>query len=89
MNDELRIKEEIINGKNDIILAEVATSNAYRDAVNQIRRNVDLNRFKIQDLEKIVFNEVRLPELSSYDIKADMLVRGTVQARSLSFQQLS
>jgi hypothetical protein len=47
MYDELRIKEEIINGKNEIILAEVASANAFRDAMNQIRRNVDMNKLKI------------------------------------------
>jgi hypothetical protein len=36
----LKKKETIILGKNDVIMAEVATSNALREAVNRLRKNI-------------------------------------------------
>jgi hypothetical protein len=67
-------------------LAEVATSNALRDALNVVRRNVDMNRHRIQDLDRIVLGDVSIPEFGSFEIRAETLARNAAQIRSRTFQ---
>ncbi len=64
----------------------MAFSNALKDALSQIRRNVDMNKSRIQDLDRIVFNEVNVPELGSFEIKAETLAKSISQVRSKTFQ---
>ena len=55
---ELKRKEEIILAKNEVILAEVASSNALKENLNRIRRNIDTNRSRVGDLERTIFEGV-------------------------------
>jgi len=61
--------------KNDVIMAEVATSNALREAMNRIKRNIDTNKSRIGDLERVIMEGVVIPDVGSFDIKADLLTK--------------
>lgn len=74
--------------KNDVILAEVATSNAIREAINKIKRNIETNKSRIGDLERVILEGVNIPELGSFDIKADVLTKDGAGSRSKGFQNL-
>lgn len=71
----MKKKEAIILAKNEIILAEVATSNNLKDAINKIKRNVDVNRSKVGELEKIILEGVVLPEVGNFEIRSEALTR--------------
>lgn len=47
LTDELKRKEDLIALKHNSAVAEVAISTAFRDALNRLKRNVELNRYKI------------------------------------------
>lgn len=85
---ELKKKETIILNKNDVILAEVATSNAIREAINKIKRNIETNKSRIGDLERVILEGVNIPEIGSFDIKADVLTKEGAASRSKGFQNL-
>ena len=72
---DLKRKEDFINAKNDVILAEVAASNAVRESLNKLRRNVDTNKSRMGDLERVIFEGVAFPEAGSFEIKADVLTK--------------
>ncbi len=74
--------------KNDVILAEVATSNAIREAINKIKRNIETNKSRIGDLERVILEGVNIPEIGSFDIKADVLTKEGAASRSKGFQNL-
>jgi hypothetical protein len=63
---DLKRKEEIILAKNDVILAEVASSNAMRESLNRLKRNIDSNRARIGDLERVLLEGVTFPEVGSF-----------------------
>ena len=86
---DLKRKEDIINAKNDIILAEVASSNAFRESLNKIKRNVDTNRSRIGDLERTIFEGVTFPEAGSFEIRADVLTKEGALSRSKGYQNMS
>lgn len=69
-------------------MAEIATSNSLRDALALIRRNVDMNRHRIQDLDKIVFNDVVFPDVGSFEVRAELVARSLTQPRTRTFQEL-
>lgn len=56
-------------------MAEVATSNALREAMNRIKRNIDTNKSRIGDLERVIMEGVVIPDVGSFDIKADLLTK--------------
>lgn len=82
---DLKRKQEIILAKNDIILAEVAASNA----MNRIRRNIETNRNRIGDLERVILEGVNFSEVGSFDIKADVLTKEGASSRSKGYQNLA
>jgi len=84
---ELKRKEEIILAKNEVIMAEVAASNAFRESLNKVKRNIDSNKSRLgADVERLVLEAVNLPDFGSFDIKSDLLTRDGAQSRSKSFQ---
>jgi hypothetical protein len=85
---DLKRREEIILAKNDVILAEVASSNTMRESLNRLKRNIDLNRAKIGDLERVLLEGVTFPEVGSFEIKADLLAKDGAISRSKSYQNL-
>ena len=66
----------------------MAASNALRESMNKLRRNVDSNKSKVGDLDRIIFEGVVLPEIGSFDIKADALTREGAMSRSSGYQNL-
>lgn len=83
---DLKRKEDIINSKNDIIFAQVAASNALRESLNKLKRNVDTNRSRVGDLERMIFEGVAFPEVGSFEIKADALLKDGASSRSQGYQ---
>lgn len=67
-------------------MAEVATSNALREAVNRIRKNIETNRSRVGDLERLIFEGVNFPDVGSFDIKADILAKDGAASRSKGYQ---
>lgn len=67
-------------------MSEVATSNALREAVNRIRKNIETNRSRIGDLERLIFEGVTFPDVGSFDIKADILAKDGAASRSMGYQ---
>jgi hypothetical protein len=63
----MRRKEEIILQKNDIIMAEVAASNAMRETINKIQRNLNNNRSKLGgDAEKLIMDSINFAEIGNF-----------------------
>lgn len=87
ITEELKSKEELIVLKHNAALAELAVSAAFRDAFSRIRRNIEAQRYKLGDAEKIVMEGVVVPDLASLDIKADIFSEGALASRSRVFQQ--
>lgn len=79
---DLKRKEEIILSKNNIILAEVAASNA----INKIRKNIEINRSRIGDLERIILDGVNFAEIGTFDIRSDVLTREGASSRTRVYQ---
>ena len=86
---DLKRKEDIILAKNDVILAEVASSNALRESLNRLKRNIDPNRSRVGDLERVLLEGVTFPEVGSFEIKADLLTKDGALSRSQSYQGMS
>ena len=75
LNADLRRKDDIIRAKNDQVLAEVAASNIFREALNKLKRNIEQNRGQLNGLDRIVVEGVTFPDQLGFDIRADSLVR--------------
>lgn len=86
---DLKRKEDIINAKNDVILAEVASSNALRESLNKLRRNLDTNKSRVGDLERMILDGVTFPETGSFEIRADVLTKDGANSRSSGYQNMS
>lgn len=67
-------------------MAEVATSNALREAVTRIRKNIETNRSRIGDLERVLLEGVNFPDVGSFDIKADILAKDGASSRTKGYQ---
>ena len=65
-------------------MAEVAASNA----MNRIRKNLETNRSRIGDLERVILEGVNLSEVGSFDIRADVLTKEGANSRSKQYQSL-
>ena len=85
---DLKRREETILSKNEVILAEVASSNNLKDSLNKIKRNIDVNRSRVGEMEKVLLEGVIIPEIGSFEIKADLLTKDGALSRSKSYQSL-
>lgn len=56
--------------------------------MHRIRRNIETNRSRIGDLERVILEGVNLPEVGSFDIKADILTKEGATSRSKGYQNL-
>lgn len=83
----MRRKEELAQLKHQSAVAEVANCSAFRDAFARLKRNVDINKFKIGDLDKLIFEGVTIPEVGNFDIKSDIFSDGSLTSRSRIYQQ--
>ena len=60
-----------------------------REALNKLKRNVNTNKSKMGDLERLIFEGVAFPEAGSFEIKADLLTKDGAMSRSKGFQNMS
>lgn len=72
--------------KNEVILAEVASSNALRESLNRVKRNIETNRSRIGDLERTILEGVTFPDVGSFEIKGDILTKDGALSRSKGYQ---
>ena len=79
----------MIGAKNDVILAEVASANAIREAINRLKRNLEMNKSRIGDLDRVIMEGVSIPEIGSFEIKGDLLARDGAQSRSSTYANSS
>jgi hypothetical protein len=92
MGEEIRRKEELIALKHNSAVAELAVSTVYRDAFARLKRNVELNRYKVAESERLIFDGVNIPEVAevgNIDIRAETFTSGAGLAnRSRVLQQM-
>ena len=88
LTEELKRKEDIISLEHQTALAEVANSTALRDTLNAIKKNIEANRFKIGEAERLILNGVTFPEVGSFAIKADTFSENNLASRSRVSQQM-
>lgn len=67
-------------------MAEVATSNALREALTRLRKNIESNRSRIGDAERVILEGVSFPDVGGFDIKADILAKDGASSRSKAYQ---
>ncbi len=68
-------------------MAEVAASNAFRESLNKVKRNIDTNKSRLgADVERLVLEAVSLPDFGSFDIKSDLLTKEGAQSRGGAFK---
>ena len=72
--------------KNEVILAEVASSNALRESLNRVKRNIETSRSRIGDLERTILEGVTFPDVGSFEIKGDILTKDGALNRSKGYQ---
>lgn len=68
-------------------MAEVAASMALKEALNKIKKNIETNRYKLGEAEKIIMEGVVIPEVGSFDIKSDIFNESALASRSRIYQQ--
>jgi len=85
----LRRRDEILRSKADIILAEYAVGESFREALLRVRKNFDANRAKFPaDAERVLFDGVTFPAADT--IKANSLLKdGAVARGSVSLDDTS
>ena len=54
--------------------------------MNKLKRNIDMNRSKMGDLERILLEGIMFPEVGSFDISADVLTKDGAISRSKTYQ---
>lgn len=89
LQHQLVTKEQIIGAKNEVILAEVASSNAMREVINRLKRNLEVNKSRIGDLDRVIMEGVVIPEVGSFEIKGDLLSKDGAQSRSHTYSNSS
>ena len=47
-----------------------------------------MNKYKMGEAEKVIMEGVVIPEIGSFDIKADVFSENTLASRSRSYQQM-
>lgn len=67
-------------------MAEVATSNALREALARIRKNIETNRSRVGEVERIILEGVTFPDVGNFDIRADVLAKDGASSRSKGYQ---
>lgn len=85
LQERLLFKDQMISAKNDVILNEVASSNAMREAINRLKRNLEMNKSRIGDLDRTIMEGVIIPEIGSFEVKGDLLAKDGAQSRSHTY----
>lgn len=69
-----------------MILSEVASTNLFKDSIERLRKNLEKNKSRIGELDRLILEGVTLPEVGSFDIKADSLIKDGTQSRTRTYQ---
>jgi hypothetical protein len=56
--------------------------------LNKVKRNIDGNKARLGDLERVLLEGIILPEIGSFEIKADLLTKEGALSRSSTFKGL-
>ncbi len=70
-------------------MAEVAASNELKQNLNRMKRNLDQNRTRIGDLDRLLLEGVNFPDVLSFEVRADMLTRDGAMSRSGTYSSQS
>jgi chromosome segregation ATPase len=82
LTDEVKSKEELINLKHESAVAEVANCIALNEALSRIRKNIEVNRYKLGEAERLIMEGVNIPEVGNFNIKIDAFSEKTLSSRS-------
>jgi hypothetical protein len=67
----------------------VAISASLKEALNKIKKNMELQKYKLGDAERLIMDGVVIPDVGSFDINADIFAENALSSRSRVFQQQS
>ena len=70
-------------------MAEVASADAMRAAIMKMKNNIEFNRSRIGDLERIIMEGVTIPDVGSYEVRASQLAKDGSQPRSQQYSAQS
>jgi chromosome segregation ATPase len=87
LTSDVRRKDGIVGMKNDQIMAEVASSNVYKDAWTKLKLKIDQNRAQLGPLANTLFDGIQIPD--GLDIRADALIKDSGAVRSSAYQAQS
>ena len=88
MSEELKRKDDLIALKHNSAIAEVTNCSQLKEVLNKIKKNIEVNRYKLGEAERIVMEGVVIPEVGNFDIKVDAFNENTLSSRSRVHQQL-
>ena len=88
LSEELKRKDDLIDLKHNSAIAEVTNCSQLKEALNKIKKNIEVNRYKLGETERIIMEGVVIPEVGNFDIKADAFNENTLSSRSRVHQQL-
>ena len=63
-------------------MAQVASADAMKSAIMKMKNNLEFNRSRIGDLERIILEGVVIPDVGGYEIRAQQLTKDGSQPRS-------
>lgn len=58
-----------------------------KESISRLKKNLEFNRSRIGDLERVIFEGVNLPEIGGFDIRADVLTKDGAQSRSKVYNE--
>ena len=56
-----------------------------KETINRLKKNLDLNRHRIGDMEKIIMEGVVIPDVGGFEIRADSLAKDGAMSRSRTY----
>lgn len=58
-----------------------------RESINRLKKNFEMNKSRIGDLERVIMEGVNINEIGGFEIKADTLTKDGAQSRSRAFSE--
>jgi hypothetical protein len=52
---------------------EISTSIQIKEAMYKVKKNIEFSRNKVPNLEQLILNEVKFPDIQSFEIKSTSL----------------
>lgn len=53
-----------------------------RESINRLKKNFEIHKSRIGDLDRIILEGVNIPEVGGFEIRADTLTKDGAQSRS-------